>query len=55
MIQTASDQAFFLIVISICLGACLVWAFWNIEEARQRHQQRRELVRAARRAMSSSR
>lgn len=38
MIQAAGDQAFLLMLISICLGACFVWAFWEIEEARrQRH------------------
>jgi cbb3-type cytochrome oxidase subunit 3 len=51
MIQTASDQAFWLVVISACLGACFVWAFWEIEEARRHRQQ--QLVRDARRSMAS--
>jgi hypothetical protein len=34
MIENASDQAFLFVVISVCLGACFVWAFWEIEEAR---------------------
>ena len=36
MFQAASDQAFLLML--ICLGACFVWAFREIEEARQRRQ-----------------
>jgi hypothetical protein len=51
MIQSASDQAFLLLLITICPGACFVWAFWEIEEARRRLQRHRELVREARRAM----
>jgi hypothetical protein len=38
MILIASDQAFLLMLISVCLGACFVWAFWEIEEARKRRQ-----------------
>ena len=53
MIQTASDQAFWLVVISACLAACFVWAFWEIEGARSHRQQQRELVRDARRSMAS--
>jgi hypothetical protein len=52
MIQTASDQAFLLVAISACLGACFVWAFWEIEEARRHRQQQRELVRDARRSIA---
>jgi cbb3-type cytochrome oxidase subunit 3 len=53
MIQIASDRAFLLILISVCLGACFVWAFWEIEEARKRRQQHRELARDARRLVKS--
>jgi cbb3-type cytochrome oxidase subunit 3 len=53
LIQIASDRAFLLILISVCLGACFVWAFWEIEEARKRRQQHRELVRDARRLVKS--
>lgn len=52
MIQTASDRAFLLMLISVCLGACFVWAFWEIEEARRRRQQHRELVSDARRSVT---
>jgi hypothetical protein len=54
MIPIASDQAFLLVVISICLAACFVWAFWEIEEARRGRRQRRDLARDARRAISNS-
>jgi len=52
MIRTAADQALLLIAISGLLGACFVWAFWEIEAARSHRQQRRELVRDARRSMA---
>jgi hypothetical protein len=52
--QTASDQAFWLIVMCVCLATCFVRVFWDIEEARRRRRQRRDLVRDARRAISPS-
>jgi hypothetical protein len=52
MIENASDQAFLFVVISVCLGACFVWAFWEIEEARRHRQQHREFVRDARRSIN---
>lgn len=51
MIQTASDQAFLLMLISVCLGACFVWAFWELEESRQRRQRHDASVRDARRSV----
>jgi hypothetical protein len=51
MIQSASDQAFFLVLITVSLGACFVWAFWEIEEARRRLQRQRQLVSEARRSV----
>ncbi|WP_199198292.1 hypothetical protein [Bradyrhizobium sp. MOS002] len=51
MIQTASDQAFLLMLISACLGACFVWAFWEVEEARRRRQRFDEFTREARRSI----
>jgi hypothetical protein len=53
MIQAAADQAFLLIVISVCLGALFVWAFWDIEQARRFRRHHREFVRDARRSMTS--
>jgi hypothetical protein len=46
-----SDLAFLLLLITICLGACFVWAFWEIEEFRRRKQRHRELSREARRSV----
>jgi hypothetical protein len=43
MIQTASDRAFLLMLISVCLGACFIRAFWEIEQGRRRRQARRVL------------
>jgi len=54
MIEAASNQAFLLMLISVCLGACLVWAFWEIEEAQRRRRQRRDLVHGARRSIRPS-
>jgi hypothetical protein len=48
MIQFAGDQAFFFILISVCLGACFAWAIWEIEEGRRYLAQRRETVNEAR-------
>jgi len=47
---SASDQAFLLLLISVCLGACAVWAFWEIEEGRQRLKRNRDMVKQARRS-----
>jgi len=52
MIKSAADQAFLLVAISGFLGACFVWAFWEIEAARGYRRHRRELVRHARRSMA---
>jgi hypothetical protein len=53
MIENASDQAFLFVVISVCLGACFVWAFWEIEEARTSTAAPR--VRARRATLDSAR
>ncbi|WP_167358299.1 hypothetical protein [Bradyrhizobium stylosanthis] len=52
MIKSAADQAFLLVAISVSLGACFVWAFWEIEDGRRHRRQMRELVRDARRSMA---
>jgi hypothetical protein len=51
MIQSAGDQAFFLILVIACLGASFVWALWEIEEARRRQKHNREIVQKARRSV----
>jgi hypothetical protein len=53
MIETASERAFLLLLISTCLGACFVWAFWEIEEARRRRRQNHELAHQARRLVKT--
>ncbi|MFT4118227.1 hypothetical protein [Bradyrhizobium sp.] len=55
MIQTASEQAILFGLISICLGACLVWALWEIEAARERRQRHHEFIRQARRSVTPGR
>jgi hypothetical protein len=45
-----ADRAFLLMIVAVCLGACLVWAFWEIEQIRERWIQRRQ--REARRHIS---
>jgi hypothetical protein len=35
-----ADQAFLLVLITACLGACIVRAFWEIEQSRERRRQR---------------
>jgi hypothetical protein len=37
---TDADQAFLFLLVSACLGACFVWAFWELEQARERWRQR---------------
>ena len=37
----ASDQAFCLIGLTVCLGVCLVYAFHEFEATRQRKQHRK--------------
>jgi hypothetical protein len=51
MTHPASDQAFLLMPIILALGACFVWAFWEIEEMRKRVQRHREILREARRTI----
>lgn len=51
MTMPESDQAFCLIGLIICLGACFVWAFSEIEAWRQRQRRRQALVRDAMRSV----
>lgn len=32
----AADQAFLLLLIVLCLGTCLIRAFWEVEQVRAR-------------------
>jgi hypothetical protein len=42
---TDYDQAFLLLLNSACLGACFIWAFWELEQLRVRRQRTRALRR----------
>jgi hypothetical protein len=50
-----SDQTFLLLLIIVCLGACLVWAFWEIENARERRRQQSTILSEARRMIRPNR
>jgi hypothetical protein len=41
-----TDLTFLLLLITACLGACFVWAFWEWEQLRERRQRARALKRA---------
>jgi hypothetical protein len=43
---TDADQAFLFLILSGCLGACFIWAFWELEQARERRKRTRALKRA---------
>ena len=45
--MTAATQTVWLVLLVICLGPCLVFAFWQIESARQRRRERNQFVRDA--------
>jgi hypothetical protein len=48
--STLADLDFLLVLIATCLGACIVIAFWEIEQFRERRrQQSRNAVRPIRR------
>jgi hypothetical protein len=34
------DRAFLFLLLSVCLGACFVRAFWELEQVRERWRQR---------------
>jgi hypothetical protein len=37
--STLADQSFLLMLITTCLGACIVAACWQIEQSRERRRQ----------------
>jgi hypothetical protein len=49
LMSTLADQAFFLVLITTCLGACIVRAFWEIEQSRERRRQSRNAAQPTRR------
>jgi hypothetical protein len=38
---TDANNAFLFLLIAACLGACFVWAFWEMEQMRERRRQMR--------------
>ena len=52
MTLSGSDQAFYFIVLVLCLGACLILAIHEIEARRERRRQREALTRAAMRTVA---
>lgn len=51
VMQPLSHRAYLLIPITLSLAARFALAFWEIEEARCRWRQRRQLVKEARRSI----
>jgi hypothetical protein len=50
--MTDTTQALCFVLLVICLGSCLIRAFWEIESARQRRRERNQFVRDAMRAVT---
>ena len=46
-----SIKRFVFLLIVVCLGTCLVWAFWEIENARERRRQQLTVLNNARRTI----
>lgn len=40
MMLTETDRVFLFLLTSSCLGACFIWAFWELEQMRERHRLR---------------
>jgi len=38
---TDADQAFLVLLISACLAGCLIRAFWELEQSREKRQRAR--------------
>jgi hypothetical protein len=46
-----TTQALCLVLLVICLGSCLIRAFWELESARQRRREQIQFVRDAKRTV----
>jgi hypothetical protein len=46
-----TTQALCLVLLVICLGSCLIRAFWELESARQRRREQIQFVRDAMRTV----
>jgi hypothetical protein len=40
MALTETDRVFLFLLTAACLGACFIWAFWELEQMRERHRLR---------------
>jgi hypothetical protein len=47
---TDTDRVFLFLLTAACLGACFIWAFWELERIRERHR-----LRATAKARASAR
>jgi hypothetical protein len=54
IILADTDRALLFLMIAACLGGCFVWAFWELEQLRERHR-RRSAAKAQSSAGRSSR
>jgi hypothetical protein len=48
------NQTLCFIFLIICLGGCFIWAFWEIEAARQRNRQLKQHIHEAMRTVLRS-
>jgi hypothetical protein len=46
-----TTQALCLVLLVICLGSCLIRAFWELESARQRRREQIQFVRDTKRTV----
>jgi hypothetical protein len=49
------NQTLCFLVLVICLDGCLIWAFWEIEAARERRRLRKQIVHDAMRSVQTER
>ena len=40
MMLTETDRIFLFLLTAACLGACFIWAFWELEQMRERYRLR---------------
>jgi hypothetical protein len=50
MMLTETDRIFLFLLTAACLGACFIWAFWELEQIRERYR-----LRATAKAKASAR
>jgi amino acid permease len=47
ILLTETDRVFLFLLTAACLGACFIWAFWELEQIRERHRLRAAQARAS--------